>query len=165
MLKYTICFIQRGEEILLVNREKSPWMGRWNGVGGKLEPNETPTDCVLREVEEETGIILDSVDYKGLVTWTVDENELGGMYAYVAKVPEDFHYPTPFLTREGILDWKEISWICHPDNFGVANIHYYLLAMLNDPENYDHRFIYEGDNVLDYQPVLLKETTKSLANK
>lgn len=32
-LKYTICFIKRGDEILLLNREKSSWMGSWNGVG------------------------------------------------------------------------------------------------------------------------------------
>ena len=51
-LKYTLCFIRRGDEILMLNREKPSWMGMWNGVGGRMEANETPKECILREVWE-----------------------------------------------------------------------------------------------------------------
>lgn len=54
MLKYTICFIKRADNILLLNREKPGWMGSWNGVGGKIETGETPIECILREIYEET---------------------------------------------------------------------------------------------------------------
>lgn len=37
MYQYTLCFIERGDAILLLNRQKAPWMGCWNGVGGKIE--------------------------------------------------------------------------------------------------------------------------------
>ncbi|MCK5130449.1 MAG: NUDIX domain-containing protein, partial [Clostridiales bacterium] len=46
--KYTICFIKRNDEILLLNRENDSWMGCWNGVGGRLEDGESPTECILR---------------------------------------------------------------------------------------------------------------------
>ncbi|WJH35841.1 hypothetical protein N6H14_07935 [Paenibacillus sp. CC-CFT747] len=42
MFRYTICFIRRGNRILLLNRNAPAWMGAWNGVGGKLEPGEAP---------------------------------------------------------------------------------------------------------------------------
>lgn len=49
-LKYNICFIKQGDRILLLNREKPSWMGCWNGVGGKLEPEESPTQSMIREI-------------------------------------------------------------------------------------------------------------------
>ncbi|MEB2281356.1 NUDIX domain-containing protein [Lysinibacillus xylanilyticus] len=46
------------------------WMGAWNGVGGKIERNETPLAGALREIKEETGIALQDITYKGKITWT-----------------------------------------------------------------------------------------------
>ena len=66
MYKYTICFIRKGNKILLLNRNKKPNMGMWNGVGGKIEDNETPYEGIIRETLEETGIDLPSVTYKGM---------------------------------------------------------------------------------------------------
>lgn len=65
MYKYTICFIRKGNNILLLNRNKKPTMGMWNGVGGKIEDNETPYEGIIREAFEETGIELQNVTYKG----------------------------------------------------------------------------------------------------
>lgn len=63
MFEYTICFIAQQDKVLLLNREKPSWMGSWNGVGGSLEDGETPEDCVLREVMEETAIKLEDVKF------------------------------------------------------------------------------------------------------
>lgn len=94
MLKYNICFIKRGEEILLLNREKASWMGCWNGIGGKLDPLETPRAAMIRELEEETGIQAYSLHFKGLVTWKGDDFDYGGMYAYIAEVPHEIERST-----------------------------------------------------------------------
>lgn len=56
MFNQTLCFIRKDDEILMLNREKAPLQGLWNGVGGKMEENETPMACILREIEEETGL-------------------------------------------------------------------------------------------------------------
>ncbi|PKR84469.1 NUDIX hydrolase [Heyndrickxia camelliae] len=155
--KYTICFIKKGEQILMLNRVKSPWMGIWNGVGGKIEKGEEPKESVLREILEETGISLKDVDYKGVVTWLVDGIRTGGMHAFVAEIPETFEYHTPVSTDEGILAWKNISWILHPENLGLANVKYFLPQMLEDSNTYNHQFIYENGNVVDYSVTPLEE--------
>ncbi|KQL50887.1 DNA mismatch repair protein MutT [Heyndrickxia shackletonii] len=141
----------------MLNRIKSPWMGIWNGVGGKIEKGEEPKESVLREIMEETGIPLSDVEYKGVVTWMVDGLITGGMHAFLAEVPKDFEYHTPISTDEGILDWKKISWILHPDNLGMANLKYFLLKMLEDSNTYNHKFVYENGNVADYSAEPMEE--------
>ena len=155
--KYTLCFIKKGEQILMLNRVKSPWMGIWNGVGGKIEKGEEPKESVLREIMEETGIPLSDVEYKGVVTWIVDGSRTGGMHVFLAEVPKDFEYRTPISTDEGILDWKKISWILHPDNLGLANLKYFLPQMLEDSNTYNHKFVYENGNVTDYSGEPMEE--------
>ena len=72
MFKYTLCFVKQNNNLLLLNREFAPTKGLWNGVGGKIEENETPLECAVREIFEETGIELLNIQYKGIVTWDVD---------------------------------------------------------------------------------------------
>ncbi len=156
MLKYTICFIRQGDNILLINREKPSWMGSWNGVGGKLEKGETPEECILREVLEETSIRLQNVEYKGVVTWVEDGIFSGGMYAFVADIPKNFSYITPKKVREGILDWKNISWILNSKNTGVAlNIPMFLPKMLNENNKYEHICVFEEDRLLKVKSISL----------
>ncbi|MFD1040535.1 NUDIX domain-containing protein [Virgibacillus byunsanensis] len=162
MLAYTICFIKKGDEILMLNREKSSWMGMWNGVGGKIEKNETPHDCILREIKEETGIQVSKVDYKGQVTWHDGKIYLGGMHTYMVELPETYDSKAPIKTDEGILDWKKESWILDEENLGVVgNIKYFLPIMLNDSNVYDHQFVYEGMKIVDYRAETLKEQVLS----
>ncbi|EAC6872630.1 NUDIX hydrolase [Listeria monocytogenes] len=123
MYKYTLCFIQRADEILLLNRQKSPWMGSWNGVGGKIEQGEALLESIKREITEETGI--SSKDYEirdiGEMKWFVDGENLGGMHLFLATLPDNYTYPTPRATDEGILDFKKRAWILNPENTGVVN--------------------------------------------
>ena len=122
MLIYNLGIIRKGSQILLLNRERSSWMGCWNGVGGKIEQGETPRASMHREMLEETGLDLDSISFIGFITWSSTVGNVpGGMYIYEAKLPEGESYPTPKATEEGILDWKELEWVLHPENRGVAS--------------------------------------------
>ena len=58
--------------------------GKWIGVGGKLEENESPDDCLLREVREETGLCLTSWRYRGIVTFVSDRWEGEYMHLFTA---------------------------------------------------------------------------------
>lgn len=61
MKKTTLCYIERDNQYLMLYRNKKendPNEGKWIGIGGKLEANESIEECLLREVKEEVGITL-----------------------------------------------------------------------------------------------------------
>lgn len=121
---WAIIVCEETREVLLLNRQKAPWMGRWNGIGGKLDEGETPLQCIIREAEEETGLHIQDFRSKGIMRWIRDGNDLGGMYLFVAfvdrKTVEEYGAPKKFC-NEGILDWKQLDWILHEENTGVVD--------------------------------------------
>lgn len=56
MKKVTLCFLKRGDEILLAMKKRGFGVGKYNGIGGKVEPNETIEDAMKRETMEEIGV-------------------------------------------------------------------------------------------------------------
>lgn len=149
MVEFTICFLKKGDQILLLNRDFPHWMGAWNGVGGKIEKNETPLACALREIKEETGIVLNDITFKGKISWTDGTTDFGCMYAFIAELPESYPYVTPIKVEEGILDWKHLSWIFHPENVGIADLKHYLPKMLDETTNYEYIFTYKDSELID----------------
>lgn|SRR5690606_38194794 len=150
----TLCFIRRIDELLMLNREYKPTLGLWNGVGGKIEGNESPLECVIREVKEETDIDITRypITDKGVVTWKVDDSTTGGMYVYLVNVDEDFDYKTPRKVDEGILDWKKISWLLEDNNFGVGEmIPHYLPNILNGEGRYNHICVIKDAKLTNYK--------------
>ncbi|MEQ7051969.1 8-oxo-dGTP diphosphatase [Paenibacillaceae sp. P-4] len=159
MLIYNICYIQRGNEVLLLNREKPSWMGCWNGIGGKLEAGESPRESMERELAEETGITPTELTFKGIVSWMVDGTRFGGMYLYAASVEKSFTYNTPIKTDEGILDWKRVDWIMDVHNQGVAsNMPQVLQGMRSDMYCYDYHCIFEKGKLLDITATQIDST-------
>ena len=76
MLNTTLCYIEKDGCYLMLHRvKKENDMNRdkWLGIGGKFEEGESPEDCLLREVSEETGLTLNSWRYRGIVTFLSDE--------------------------------------------------------------------------------------------
>jgi 8-oxo-dGTP diphosphatase len=154
MYKYTLGFILRQDEVLMINREKKPWHGAWNGLGGKINDNETPKECLIREIYEETGIKVAShqVYDRGIVTWNLFDAQGQGLYLFLIKVDPNLDYPTPRGVDEGILDWKKISWIMSLDNYGVAhNIFHFLLNVINQDQRFCYHCIFEGRNLINVQ--------------
>jgi 8-oxo-dGTP diphosphatase len=152
--KQILCFIRRNDEILMLNREYKPTLGLWNGVGGKVEENETPLECVIREVKEETDIDINNCKIidKGIITWEVDSSLTGGMYVYLVTMDENFNYETPRKVNEGILDWKKVSWLLEDKNFGVGEmIPHFLPNILNDEKKYNHFCVLENAKLTNYE--------------
>ena len=68
----TICYIDNGKELLLLKRNKKPndvHEGKYIGVGGKIEAGESPEECAIREIFEETGLTVHQMALKGIITF------------------------------------------------------------------------------------------------
>ena len=104
MINTTLCYIEKNDSYLLLHRTKKEHdfnKDKWIGVGGKFEDGESPEECLLREVKEETGLTLRSWHWHGIVTFVSDEYPTEYMYLYTSS---DF---TGELSDcdEGELEW------------------------------------------------------------
>lgn len=104
MINTTLCYIQRGEDYLMLHRIKKQNdlnQDKWIGVGGKFEDKESPEDCLLREVREETGLTLTSYRYRGIVTFVSDRWPTEYMHLFTA----DGWKGELKECDEGVLEW------------------------------------------------------------
>ncbi len=88
MINTTLCYITRGDEVLMLHRVKKKNdvnQDKWIGIGGKFLPEETPDECLLREAMEETGLTLTQWKCRGIVTFLTNGPWNGGyMYLFTA---------------------------------------------------------------------------------
>ena len=87
MINTTLCYIYRGDEVLMLHRTKKKNdlnHDKWIGLGGKFEDKESPEDCVIREVQEETGLRLTRWQYRGIVTFVSNLYETEWMHLFTA---------------------------------------------------------------------------------
>ena len=104
MLYSTLCYLERGDEYLMLHRVKKDHdvnQGKWIGVGGKFQDGESPEDCVLRECLEETGLTLTEYRYRGLVTFVSDQAPTEYMHLFTASAWTGEAHPC----GEGELAW------------------------------------------------------------
>ncbi|ETP73730.1 ADP-ribose pyrophosphatase [Lachnospiraceae bacterium JC7] len=107
----TLCYIENDEQYLMLHRTKKKNdlnEGKWIGVGGKFEKDESPEECLLREVREETGYTLTSWRYRGIVTFISGRAETEYMHLFTA----DGFTGNQVVCNEGELKWidkKEVS--------------------------------------------------------
>lgn len=83
----TLCYITRGQDVLMLHRVKKQNdinKDKWIGIGGKFEENESPDECLLREAKEETGLTLTRWQCRGVVTFLNTDCEGEYMYLFTA---------------------------------------------------------------------------------
>ncbi len=83
----TLCYIERDDSYLMMHRtkkEKDINKDKWIGIGGHFEYGESPDECLLREVDEETGLTLTSYTARGVITFIYGENVVEYMHLYTA---------------------------------------------------------------------------------
>ena len=105
MLQTTLCYIERDGKYLMLHRTKKEGdenRDKWIGIGGKFEDKESPEDCVLREVLEETGLTMTDFAYRGIVTFVSDQWPTEYMHLF---------HCSGYTGTVGQCDEGELEWI------------------------------------------------------
>ena len=113
--------------------------GKWVGVGGKFEEGESPEECLLREVKEETGLTLTEYRFRGIVTFVSDEWGSEYMHLFTA----DSFSGELSETREGVLRWVPEAKIDALPQWEGDRIFFKLIR--EDAPFFSLKLCYEGD--------------------
>ncbi len=102
----TLCYLERGDEYLMLHRiskKNDINKDKWIGVGGHLEDDESPEECIKREIYEETGydIPLEDLEFRAIITFFSQKGDYELMSLFTAKAPDT----EPKDCDEGKLEW------------------------------------------------------------
>ena len=143
----TLCYIENdhGEYLMLHRTKKQNDLnaGKWIGVGGKFEADETPEECLLREVYEETGLTLTRYRFRGIVTFLSNEWEGEDMHLFTA----DKYEGTLCDCNEG-----ELAWVPKNDVLKLnlwEGDHIFLRELLKNDRFFSLKLSYTGDVLTD----------------
>ena len=138
----TLCYIEREGRYLMMHRiskKDDANQGKWIGVGGHFLEGESPEECLLREVREETGLRLTSYRFRGIVTFVTDT----GMYEYMCLYTSDGFEGELAECDEGTLEWVPKAKL---KDLNLWEGDYIFLRLLEERESFfSLKLVYEGD--------------------
>ncbi len=146
----TLVYLRVAGKTLMVHRNKKPGdmhEGLWNGLGGKLEEGETPEECAVREVREETGLVIAEPALRGILTFP--HNVGRGKEAWYVFVFEANGYEGKQRkeSAEGDLEWvADGKLLGLPLNEGD----YIWLPWVLERKFFSGRFLYEDRKLKDW---------------
>ena len=143
----TLCYVEKDGQYLMLHRTKKEndmHENLWVGLGGKFEPGESPEDCVIREVYEESGLLIQNPILKGIMTFPSFDQEDWYVFLFLA---------TDFIgdiipSNEGELAWIDRDQLC---NLPMHEGDRYFLKWIEECANvFTAKFIYESGTLKDY---------------
>ena len=146
MINSTLCYIENenGEYLMLHRVKKKDDMNqdKWLGVGGKFEDGESPDECLMREVREETGLTLTDYRYRAVVTFASDQWETEYMHlftatGYTGEIKE---------CDEGTLEWVPKSKVQELPIWEGDKLFFRLIDDRNSPF-FSLKLRYEGETL------------------
>lgn len=155
MIKTSLCYLTYNDEYLMLYRNKKqndPNEGKWIGVGGKLEANESPTECAIREIYEETGIQIANSNLTacGIVHFMSDTFDDEDMYLFKASLNIK---PPISDCNEGTLKWIKSDELLSLPMWEGDKV--FLEKMANNITDIKLTLVYSKDklvNVIDESP-------------
>ena len=147
MKNSTLCYLEKDGKYLMLFRdrkENDENAGKWIGVGGKFENGESPDECLLREVFEETGLKLKEYRLRGIVSFVSDIYETEYMFLYTGW---DYEGKLREECREGTLAWIPEEEVLSLKTW--EGDHYFLEPLLAGEEEIDLKVVYQGDKLVE----------------
>jgi 8-oxo-dGTP diphosphatase len=146
MLLATLCYVKQNGQTLMVYRNKKPndiHAGKWNGLGGKFEPGETPEECVIREVREESGLEIVRPRLHGLVMFPGFKGNDWYVFVFTAAEFTGELIPSP----EGDLKWIPDGEL---ESLSLWQSDKYFFGWMREGKFFSAKFVYDGDEMKDY---------------
>jgi 8-oxo-dGTP diphosphatase len=146
----TLCYLKADGKTLMMHRIKKAndmHQGKWNGLGGKLDPGETPEECVVREVLEESGLMIVDPLLKGLLTFPkFANNEDWYAFVFVAR-----KFMGKLIdSNEGFLEWIDDQQLLKLDLWQGDRI---FIPWLEQPGFFSGKFVYQSGELIEYSVV------------
>ena len=153
----TLCYLENpaGEYLMLhrVKKENDCNRDKWIGIGGKFLDGESPEECALREINEETGLTVTGYRYRGIVTFVSDRWETEYMHLFTADAWTGEQRPCD----EGELAWIGKDELLTKKLWAGDRIFLHLLA--EDAPFFSLKLVYRGEELtaaeLDGKPLAL----------
>lgn len=146
----TLCYIERDGKYLMMHRvvkENDVNRDKWIGIGGRFEERESPDDCLLREVREETRLELTEYRFRGIVTFIYkDITEHMHLYTATGFTGGINGEPDLELGDEGILEWVDKDKIGDLDLWEGDRIFFRLIE--RDEHFFTLKLVYDDDDIL-----------------
>ena len=146
MKQTTLCYLERGDEYLMLHRTKKKNdenHDKWIGVGGKFEANESPEDCMRREILEETGLTVTGYRYRGIVTFVSDLYETEYMHLFTVS---------DWTGEARECDEGELAWIKKQKLFDLTlwqGDRIFLDLLQKDVPFFSLKLTYQGDELIE----------------
>ena len=144
----TICYIEQDGNYLMLHRtkkENDQSHDKWLGVGGKFDKDESPDECILREVKEETGLTLTSYQLRGVMTFVSDIWETEYMFIYTA---DEFEGELAECS-EGDLQWIKKTDVMNLKLWEGDKI--FLKKLIDGDGFFTVKMEYEGEKLVKVQ--------------
>lgn len=141
----TLCYIEKEGKYLMLHRtvkKNDVNKDKWIGVGGHFEDGESPEECLLREVKEETGYTLTSYRYRGIVTF-ISGN---GVTEYMSLFTADGFEGEPIECDEGVLEWVDKKDLFNLNLWEGDKI--FLRLLDESDEFFSLKLVYDGKDKL-----------------
>ena len=145
----TLCYIEKENKYLMLHRTKKEndiHKGLWVGLGGKFEAGESPEECVVREVFEESGLRIHTPKLRGILTFPSDAN-IGAWYVFLFVVTDFTGEVQP--CKEGELAWIEKNRLSDlPMHEGDR---YFLKWLEKHQGIFSAKYMYENGILINYE--------------
>lgn len=143
----TLCYLMDGEKTLMLHRIKKKndvHEGKWNGLGGKFEAGETPEECAIREVKEESGLLMKNPRLHGFITFPMFDGKKD-WYVFLFTAGE---FEGELIdSHEGKLEWIDDDKLLDLNLWEGDKI---FIPWLFQEKFFSAKFIYRNGNLVSH---------------
>jgi 8-oxo-dGTP diphosphatase len=144
----TLCYVTNDDKTLMLYRNKKEndyHEGKWNGLGGKFEPGESPEECAIREIKEESGLTVKNPEMNGFITYPLfDGKDDWYVFLFTFKEFEGELIDSP----EGKLEWISNDKLTDLNLWDGDSI---FLKWILEKKFFSAKFNYKDGEFIDYE--------------